>query len=66
MSLGRTAAADGAELLAYERTNPIVLRGTDTTLGDHAWTSDSSGTLTPTAAGATATAHVEIPYGVKG
>ena len=66
MSLGRTAAADHALLLAYERTNPIVLRGTDTTWVTNAWTSDSSGTLTPTVAGAVATAHIEIPYGVKG
>jgi hypothetical protein len=66
MSLGRTAAADHAELLAYERTNPIVLRGTETTWVSNAWTSDSSGTLTPTVAGAIATAHIEIPYGVKG
>ena len=66
LALGHTAATDHAELRAYERTNPIVLRGTDTQWQNTDWTSDSSGTLTPSLPGATATAHIEIPYGVKG
>jgi hypothetical protein len=41
-----------AELRAYERTNPIVVR--------------VPGTLGPTAAGASATARIKIPDGVKG
>jgi hypothetical protein len=66
-ALGRTAARDGAELRAYERTDPIVLRGTDTQWGS-GWneSADGSKTLRPTAAGATATAHVNIPFGVRG
>ncbi len=66
MALGRTATTHDAELLAYERVNPIVLRATDTTWGN-GWSADpTSGTLVPTAANATAVAHVNIPYGVHG
>ena len=66
MSLGRTAARNDAELRAYARTNPIVLRGTDTVWGS-GWSNDSAaGTLTPVDTGATAIAHVNIPFGVKG
>jgi hypothetical protein len=66
-SLAQTAAADGAQLRAYERTNPIVVRGTQTQWGP-GWAEGASGadTLVPAAAGATATAHINIPYGVKG
>ncbi len=66
-SLARTAAADHAELRAYERTDPVVLRGTDTRWGA-GWVESSNGsdTLMPSAAGATATAHVNLPYGVRG
>jgi hypothetical protein len=40
-----------------------VLRGTDTQWSGSGWLSDlASGTLTPTAAGASATAHVVIPH----
>jgi hypothetical protein len=61
-TLASRAASDGGELLAYERSNPIVVRGTDTQWAG-GWESDpSSGTLTPTAAGATATAHIVIPH----
>jgi hypothetical protein len=65
--LGRTAATDGAELRAYERTNPIVVRATQTQWSS-GWeaSGDGSDTLAPDAGGATATAHVNIPYGVKG
>jgi hypothetical protein len=62
MALGRRAGADGGELLAYERTNPIVLRATQTSwpLG---WTADpTAGSLEPTSPG-TAFAHVELPTG---
>ena len=66
MSLGRTAAGDHAELLAYQRANPIVLRATDTQWSSD-WISDpAQGSLTPTAAGATAVAHINIPFGVRG
>ena len=66
MALGRTASADHAQLLAYERVNPIVVRATQTTWGN-GWASDAtSGTLVPTAADATAVAHVNVPYGVRG
>jgi hypothetical protein len=67
MSLARTARLDGAELRAYERVNPIVLRATAGTQWGAGWLADTSGqTLTPTEAGATATAHVYIPHGVRG
>jgi hypothetical protein len=66
-SLAHTAATDGAKLLAYERTNPIVVRGTQTQWsGGWEQSGDGSDTLLPTAGGATATAHINIPYGVKG
>ncbi len=66
-SLGRTAAADDAELRAYERTNPIVVRGTDTVWSNRGWSPDlTSQTLVPTESGASTTAHVNVPYGVKG
>ena len=42
-ALGRTAAADDAELRAYERTNPIVLRGTDTQWSADAMDADIAG-----------------------
>jgi hypothetical protein len=66
-SLGRVAASDGGELLAYERANPIVIRGTDTRW-PASWVQDydASGqpeqALTATAPG-TAYAHVSIPTG---
>jgi hypothetical protein len=67
LSLANLAAQDGGELLAYERANPIVLRGTDTTWPS-SWTQDydASGqpeqALSATAPG-TAVAHVLIPTG---
>ncbi|MGA3363213.1 MAG: hypothetical protein ABSD82_14435 [Solirubrobacteraceae bacterium] len=61
-ALASTAALDGGYLLAYERPNPIVVRGTDTQWSG-GWDADpSSGTLTPTAAGATATATIVTPH----
>jgi hypothetical protein len=61
-ALARRAAADGGELLAYERTNPIVLRATQTSW-PRAWSADTiGGSLEPTTAG-TAVAHVELPTG---
>jgi hypothetical protein len=63
LALAATASADHGELHAYLRPNPIVLRGTDTQWSGSGWLSDlPSGTLTPTAAGASATAHVVIPH----
>jgi hypothetical protein len=66
LGLAATAAADHGELVAYERPNPIVVRGTDSQWsgGWDAYT--PGGTLTPIAAGATATAHIVIPHGVNG
>ena len=62
-ALAATATADGARLLAYERPNPIVVRATNTQWIS-GWDADpSSGTLTPTAGGATTAAHVVIPRG---
>jgi hypothetical protein len=66
LSLGRTAAANHAELVAYQRPNPIVLRATDTQWSSDWIASPTQGSLTPTAAGATAVAHINIPYGVRG
>jgi hypothetical protein len=62
-ALGRTAQQDGGTLLAYERANPIVLRGTDTRWPG-TWNSDAAaeGSITPTTPG-TAYAHVSIPTG---
>ena len=61
-SLASSALADGGELLAYERPNPIVVRGTSTQWSG-GWDADpSSGTLTPTAGGATTTAHIVIAH----
>jgi hypothetical protein len=67
LSLARTATADGGDLRAYQRVNPIVLRATAATQWGPGWLADYSGeTLTPTTAGATATAHVYLPHGVTG
>jgi hypothetical protein len=66
LALAATAAADHGELVAFARPNPIVVRGTDTqwSSGWDAYT--PSGTLTPIAGGASATAHIVIPHGVSG
>jgi hypothetical protein len=65
-ALAATASADHGFLRAYVRPNPIVLRGTDTQWSS-GWLSDvASGTLTPTTAGATATAHIVIPHTARG
>ena len=62
LALGRKAAALGGELLAYERTNPIVLRATQTRWPID-WIADTvGGSLEPTGPG-TAVAHVELPTG---
>ena len=65
LGLAATATADHGELLAFARPNPIVIRATDTqwSAGWDAYA--PSGTLTPIAGGATATAHLEIPHGVR-
>jgi hypothetical protein len=61
-ALARRAASDGGEVLAYERTNPIVLRATDTTWPP-SWIADpAAGSLVPTDPG-TAFAHVMLPTG---
>ena len=66
MALGRTAATDHANLVAYQRTNPIVVRATDTQWGA-GWSANKvAETLTPTGTGASAVAHINIPYGVQG
>jgi hypothetical protein len=66
-ALARTASADGAELTAYQRTDPIVLRATQTQWGSSAWSASIAGaTLTPVQAGASTVAHVNIPHGVRG
>jgi hypothetical protein len=67
-SLAATAAHDDAELRAYQRTNPIVLRATQTQwpgfwADDHDSTGAPEDTLTPTGPGS-AVAHIEIPHGV--
>ena len=66
LSLARTAREDHAELRAYQRSNPIVLRATDTQWTGAGWIANiPGGQLTPTVAGGSATAHVHIPFGVK-
>ena len=63
-ALAATAAADHGELAAFARPNPIVLRATDTQWSSSGWDAYTpSGTLTPLAAGASATAHVLIAHG---
>jgi hypothetical protein len=69
LSLARLATQDGGELKAFERTNPIVLRGTQTTWPS-SWDQDYTQTVTPEPEDAltattpgTATAHVAIPTG---
>ena len=65
-SLASTAAADGGELLAYERPNPIVVRGTDTQWSASGWlSSPQTGTLTAAASGATATAHIVVRHAAR-
>jgi hypothetical protein len=69
LSLGQLALRDGGSLLAYERTNPIVLRGTQTRW-PASWNQAYSPSgqpeagLIPTTPG-TAVAHVKIPTGSK-
>ena len=65
LALGRTAAADGGALLAYERTNPIVVRGTDTQFSSGWSPSLVTGSLTGSSAGATAVARVSVPRGAR-
>jgi hypothetical protein len=58
-ALASTASADGGYLLAYERPNPIVARGSAMQFSAADWYSNTAdGTLTPTVAGASAVAHV--------
>jgi hypothetical protein len=65
-ALALTAAADHGELVAFARPNPIVLRATDSQWSSGGWDAYTpSGTLTPIAAGASATAHVSIPHGAR-
>ena len=66
LALGRKAAQDGGELKAWERTNPIVLRGTQTSW-PASWiqaytTGQPEDALSVTTPG-TATAHVSLPSG---
>ena len=66
LALAATAAADHGELVAFARPNPIVVRGTDTQWSSGWDAYPPSGTLTPIAGGASATAHIVIPHGVSG
>jgi len=66
LGLAATAAADHGELVAFARPNPIVVRGTDTQWSTGWDAYPPSGTLTPIAGGASATAHIVIPHGVSG
>ena len=68
LSLAATAASDGGELRAYVRPNPVVLRATDTQWSATGWIADTTfgHSLTPTAAGATATAHLVFPHRAVG
>jgi hypothetical protein len=61
-ALAQLATQDGGELLAYERGNPIALRGTQTTWPSSWSSSVSEGSLFPNSPG-TAVAHVAIPTG---
>ncbi len=62
LALGREAARDGGELLAYERANPIVLRATQTSWPLQWIANSAAGSLEPTPPG-TALAHVLLPTG---
>ena len=66
LTLASTAAVDRGDLLAYERPDPIVVRATNTQWTPGGWDSDpASGTLTPTAAGATASARIVLAHGAR-
>jgi|GEM_PF-421624 hypothetical protein len=62
LALGREAARDGGELLAYERADPIVLRATQTSWPLEWIANSAAGSLEPTAPG-TALAHISLPTG---
>jgi hypothetical protein len=65
-TLAATAAADHGELLAYARPDPIVVRAT-TTQYPSDWLADpASETLTPTAGGQSATAHIVLAHAARG
>ena len=66
LRLAATAAVDHGALIAVARANPIVVRATDTQWSSGWDAYPPSGTLTPVAAGAFATAHLVIPHGVRG
>jgi hypothetical protein len=57
-ALAVTARAEHGDLLTYERPNPIVVRATNTQFSAGWDAYAPSGVLTPTSAGATATAHI--------
>jgi hypothetical protein len=60
LGLARTALREHAELVAYQRPAPIVVRGDDT-LWPAAWAHDPEGhTLTPTTPGQ-AVSHIAVP-----
>ena len=60
-ALGTVASHDGADLMAYERPDPIVLRGDNVLALPPGWGDDGSRhVLIPHAPG-TATAHIQVP-----
>jgi hypothetical protein len=64
LGLARVALRDHAQLVAYQRPAPILVRG-DETLWPGPWLHDPAGrTLTPTSAGA-AVAHIVVPAGQR-
>ncbi|HXR13385.1 MAG TPA: hypothetical protein VN740_01915 [Solirubrobacteraceae bacterium] len=66
-ALAATAASDHGELLAYERTNPLVVRGADTVHSGADWYSVPPN-IAPVASagGATATWPLTLPHAVAG
>jgi hypothetical protein len=59
-ALAVTANAEHGDLLAYERPNPVVVRATNAQFSTGWDPYPPSGTLTPTAGGASATAHIVL------
>jgi hypothetical protein len=63
-SLATTAARDHGDVLAFERTNPYVVRATQTVYSPSQWYISGS-TLSPAAAGASATATITLAHAVR-
>jgi hypothetical protein len=64
-SLGASAAAHDGELVAYERSNPVVVRATSTSFVPGQWYAQVPD-LAPARSGATATWHLTLAHAISG